>query len=98
VLANATGPAIRLPVAPFYVGKKCPFGLRTCLPKPPSTPRYRVSLVEYGNGPMVAACAGRPSVRDRTPRAAPRIDYQLGTGAELPPLPGDVRRSSVWTQ
>jgi hypothetical protein len=22
---------------------------------------------------------------------APRIDHQLGTGAELPPLPGDVR-------
>jgi hypothetical protein len=96
VLANAAGPAIGLPVAALYVGEKCPFGLRTCLPKLPSTPRrYRVSLAEYGNGPMVAAFARRPSVRDRTPRAAPRIDYQLGTGTELPPLPGELRLSSV---
>jgi hypothetical protein len=41
---------------------------------------------------MAAAFARRLSVRDRTPRAAPRIDHQLGTGVELPPLPGDARR------
>jgi hypothetical protein len=29
---------------------------------------------------------------------APRINHQIGTVGELPPLPGDVRRSSVWTQ
>jgi hypothetical protein len=66
------------------------------LPRAPC--RHWVSLVERGNSPMVAAFSGRPSIPDRTPRTAPRIDHQFGTGAKLPPLPGDVRRSSVWTQ
>jgi hypothetical protein len=62
-------------------------------PEAPSPPRRNwISLAEQGNSPMVTAFATRPSVPDRTPRAAPRIDNQLGTGAELPPLPGDVRR------
>jgi len=26
------------------------------------------------------------------------MHHQLGTAAELPPLPGGVRRASVWTQ
>jgi hypothetical protein len=72
---------------------------RSRLRKLPSAPlRRRTSLLEHCNGPMVAGWRGRPSVPDRTPCAAPRIDHQLGTGAELPPLSGDVRRSSVWTQ
>jgi hypothetical protein len=41
---------------------------------------------------MVAGWRGRPSVPDHTPRAAVRTYHQLGTGAELPPLSGDVRR------
>jgi hypothetical protein len=43
---------------------------------------------------MVAVWTPDPGVSDRTPRAALRID----TEAELPPLPGDVRPPSVWTQ
>jgi hypothetical protein len=39
---------------------------------------------------MVTAFATRPSVPDRTTRAAPRTYHQLGAGAELPPLPGAV--------
>jgi hypothetical protein len=31
-----------------------------------------------------------------TPRTALRIDHQFRHWDELPPLPGDVRRSSVW--
>jgi hypothetical protein len=37
---------------------------------------------------MVAVPSGSPSISDRTPRATLRIDHQLGTGGELPPLPG----------
>ena len=57
--------------------------------------RHWVSLAEHCNGPMVAAFSGCSSVADRKTRAAPRIDHQLGTEAELSPLPGDVRRYSV---
>jgi hypothetical protein len=58
------------------------------LPNLPSPPcRHWVTLAQYGSGPMVAAFSGRPSVPDRTPRAAPRIDHQFSTGGELPPLP-----------
>jgi hypothetical protein len=49
--------------------------------------RHPVSLAKHGDGPMVTAFSGRPRISDRTPRAALRIDHQLGTGAELPPLP-----------
>jgi hypothetical protein len=44
---------------------------------------------------MVAVCpdARVSLIAHLSPR--PVIDHQLGTGAELPPLPGDVRRSSV---
>jgi len=58
---------------------------------PPQAPqcaprRHWVSLVEHCNGPMVAAFSRRPSISDRTPRTTPRIDHQLRTGAEPPPL------------
>jgi hypothetical protein len=79
------------------VGAECPLSERQWSRKIPSPPpgHHWVRLAQYGNGPMGVACARRPSVPGRTPRTAPRIDHQLGTGAELPPLPGDVRRSSV---
>jgi hypothetical protein len=89
--AIVADPATGRPVAALHIGEEWP--LCACLPKPPSPPRRNwISLAEQGNSPMVTAFATRPSVPDRTPRAAPRIDNQLGTGAELPPLPGDVRR------
>jgi hypothetical protein len=47
---------------------------------------------------MVVAFSGRLSISDRTPRTGLEIDDQLGTGAEVPPLPGDVRPPSVWTK
>jgi hypothetical protein len=74
-----------------------PLPKRSRLRKHPSAPcRHWLSLAKHGNCPMVAAFSGRPSVPDRTPRTEPtRIDHQLGTAAEHPPLPGDVRRSSV---
>jgi hypothetical protein len=66
------------------------------LPGPPR--RHRLNLAKHGNGPMLATFSTHPSISDRTPRATLGIDHQLGTGAELPPLSGEVRRSSVWTQ
>jgi hypothetical protein len=60
----------------------CP---RSRLRKLPSVPlRRRTSLVEHCNGPMVAAFSGRPSISDRTPRAAPRIEHQLRAGGSAP--------------
>jgi hypothetical protein len=47
----------------------------TVPPQLRSTPhRHWLSLAKHGNGPMGVACARRPIVPDRTPRAAPRID------------------------
>jgi hypothetical protein len=55
------------------------------LSKFPRAPcRHWVKLAERGNGPMVAGFATRPSVPDRTSRAAPRIDHQLRAGGSAP--------------
>jgi hypothetical protein len=55
--------------------------------------RHWVSLAEQCNGPTVTVWPRRSSVPDRTPCAAPRIDHQLGTGAELPPSRHSLRGS-----
>jgi hypothetical protein len=70
--------------------------LEASAPITPSSPAplrcHGVSPAEHRIGPTVAALSRRPSAPDRTPRATLGIDHQLRTGAELPPLLGDVRR------
>jgi hypothetical protein len=61
---------------------------------PRASRRHWANLAEHGNGPMIAGWSGssRVLIAHLVPHPGSTM---LGTGAELPPVLGDVRRSSV---